>query len=195
MLTRRVNRTHRRAEARRNGTAAVEFACCLPLLVLIMTALWQVGRFTEVQQVLWNAGREAARDASLGQDNLQTVATNLLTYLQGAEQTAFGRGHSTSMIAPVITLPANSTGYTCWDNTANRELFTMTFTDLTNSTVTDPTAMTQLDLYQIGVQVPFSSISWSPVAPIGGYSRLQVTVVWTSLVDTPFQIAPDLPAQ
>jgi TadE-like protein len=182
-------------EVRRAGTAAVEFACCLPLLVLIMTSLWQVGRFTEVQQVLWNAGREGARDASLGQDNLQAVANNLLTYLQGAEQTAFGRGHSTSMIAPVVSLPANTTGYTCWDNTAGRELFTMTFIDLTNTSVTDPTTMSQLDLYQIGVQVPFNGISWSPLAPIVGFSRLKVTVVWTSLVDTPFQIAPDLPAQ
>ena len=43
------------------------------------------GRITEVQEVLWNSAREAARDASLGEDNLQTVASNLLTYLQGAE--------------------------------------------------------------------------------------------------------------
>ncbi len=99
------------------------------------------------------------------------------------------------MIAPVVSLPANATGYTCWDNTANRELFTLSFTDLTNPSVTDPTGMTQLDLYQIGLQVPFSGIKWSPLIPIGGYNRLQVTVVWTSLVDTPFQIAPDLPAQ
>ena len=195
MLVNRLNRSSFHAQGRRDGTAAVEFACCLPLLVLIMTALWQVGRFTEVQQVMWNGGREAARDASLGQDNLQGVATNLLTYLQGAEQTAFGKGHSTSMIAPVVTLPANATGYTCWDNTANKELFTMSFTDLTNPNVTDPTGMTQLDLYQIGVQVPYSSISWNSITPITGMSRLQVTVVWTSLVDTPFQIAPDLPAQ
>ena len=195
MLANRLYRTSSDAARRRDGTAAVEFACCLPLLVLILTGLWQVGRFTEVQQVMWNGGREAARDASLGQDNLQAVATNLLTYLQGAEQSAFGSGHSTSMIAPVITLPANSTGYTCWDNTANKELFTMSFTDLTNSNVTDPTGMTQLDLYQIGVQVPYTSISWSPVISITGMSRLKVTVVWTSLVDTPFQIAPDLPAQ
>jgi Flp pilus assembly protein TadG len=183
------------ANRRRAGVASVEFACCLPLLLLILTGMWEVGRFTEVQQVLWNAGREGARDASLGQDNLQTVTTNVLTYLQGAEQTAFGTGHSTSMIAPVVSLPANATGYTCWDNTANRELFTLSFTDLTNPSVTDPTGMTQLDLYQIGLQVPFSGIKWSPLIPIGGYNRLQVTVVWTSLVDTPFQIAPDLPAQ
>jgi len=195
MLAKRYTTSRVRSKDRRDGMAAVEFACCLPLLVLILGGLWEVGRFTEVQQVLWNAGREGARDASLGQDNLQTVATNLLTYLQGAEQTAFGSGHSTSMIAPVVTLPANTTGYTCWDNTANRELFTMTFTDLTTPSVTDPTAMSQLDLYQIGVQVPFASIEWSHLMPIGGMSRLSVNVVWTSLVDTPFQIAPDLPAQ
>ena len=60
--------------------------------VLILTGLWEVGRITEVQQVLWNAAREAARDASLGQDNpSRPSATNLLTYLQGAEQTAFGK--------------------------------------------------------------------------------------------------------
>ena len=195
MLARRGFRNSGGAQIRRRGAATMEFAFCLPLLMLILTALWQVGRFIEVQQVLWNAGREGARDASLGQDNLQGVATNILTYLQGAEQTAFGSGHSTSMIAPVITLAANTTGYTCWDNTANRELFTMTFTDVTNPSTTDPTGMTQLDLYQIGLQVPFTSIGWSNLVPISGMTRLKVTVVWTSLIDTPFQIAPDLPAQ
>jgi hypothetical protein len=195
MLLKRDFRQLMRLEAHRDGVATVEFACCLPLLVLILGGLWEVGRFVEVHQVLWNGGREAARDASLGQDNLLAVTTNLLTYLQGADQTAFPGSHSTSMIAPVVTLPANTYGYTCWDNTANRELFTMTFTDLTNPSTTDPTAMNQLDVYQIGVQVPYNSIRLSPVIPISGLSRLGVTVVWTSLIDTPFQIAPDLPAQ
>jgi Flp pilus assembly protein TadG len=195
MLAKRVTRNALGPNVHRDGVAAVEFACCLPLLVMILFGLWEVGRFTEVQQVLWNAAREGARDASLGQDNLQTVATNILTYLQGAEQTAFGKGHSTSMISPVVTMPANTTGYTCWDNTANQELFTMTFTDLTSPTTTDPTAMTQLDLYEIGLQVPFSSIRWTSLLPIAGMNRLSVTVVWTSLVDTPFKIAPDLPAE
>jgi Flp pilus assembly protein TadG len=183
------------AHTHRDGVATVEFACCLPLLVLILAGLWQVGRYTEVNQILWNAARESARDASLGQDNLQTVASNMLTYLQSAEPTAFGTGHSTSMIAPVVSLPANTNGYTCWDNTANRELFTMTFTDVTNPSATDPTTMSQLDLFKIGVHVPFASIEWSQLAPISGMTRLRVTVAWTSLVDTPFQIAPDLPAQ
>ena len=182
-------------KAPRRGAAAVELAVCLPLLVVILTGMWQVGRITEVQQVVWNSAREAARDASLGQDTLPTVAANLLTYLQSAEPRAFGQGHSTSMIAPVVSLPAHTTGYTCWDNTSNKELFTMTFSDLTTTGTTDPTGMSQLDLYNIGVQVPFNSIALSTVVAVSGISRLNVSVTWASMVDSPFQIAPYLPAQ
>jgi hypothetical protein len=175
--------------------AAVEFAVCVPFIILILAGLWEVGRFTEVEQVLWNSAREASRDASLCGDNLQTVANNLLTYLQSAEPTAFGQGHSTTMKAPVVSLPANTTGYTCWDNTANCELFTITFTDLTNPSITDPTGMKQLDRFEIGVQVPYASIAWSPMAQVTGTSRLYATVDWVSMNDSPFQIPPALPAQ
>ncbi len=123
------------------------------------------------------------------------VPGGLLGYLQDAEPSVFGQGHSCSLIAPVISLPANTNGYTCWDNTANKELFTMTFTDLTQPSVTDPTGMSQLDVYQIGVSVPYSSIRLSPVAQVTNLSRLSVTVVWASLIDSPFQITPYLPAE
>ncbi len=179
----------------RRGGSAVEYAACLPLMLMILSGLWEVGRMAEVQEVLWNSARETARDSSLGQDNLQTVAGNLLVYLQSAEKTAFPSGHSTSMIAPVVSMPANTTGYTCWDNTTNKELFTITFKDLTNTSITDPTAMSQLDVYQIGVQVPYSSIQWTTLVPVSGATRLSVSVSWASLVDSPFQIAPNLPAQ
>ena len=184
-----------RSRVRPQGAAAVEFAVCLPLLCLILTGLWEVGRCTEVAVVMWNSAREAARDASLGDDSLQKVATNLLLYLQAAEPTAFGQGHSTSMISPVISLPASTSGYTCWDNTANRELFTMSYSDLTNPSVTDPSDANQLDVYLIGVSVPYQSISLSPLPQITGTSRLSVTVDWASMLDTPFEITPFLPAQ
>jgi Flp pilus assembly protein TadG len=179
----------------RTGAAAVEFAVCLPLMCLVLTGLWEVGRITEVSEVMWNSAREAARDASLGEDNLQTVTSNLLTYLQNAEPTAFGKGHSTSLIAPVVSLPASSYGYTCWDNTAGQELFTMSFTDVTQPSVTDPTAMNQLDVYQIGVSVPYNSVRLSPVARVTSLSRLSVTVCWASMVDAPFSITPTRPAE
>ena len=195
MIAKRFIRGIAVAKQRRRGVAATEFAICLPILFIILYGLWEVGRMTEVQNVVWNCAREGARDASMGQANLQAVANNVLVYLQGAEPTAFGSGHSTSLIAPVVTLPANTYGYTCWDTTANRELFTVTFTDVTNPTVADPTQMSQLDVYAIGVQVPYSSVGWLPVATVTGMTRLSVTVDWASMVDSPFQIAPSLPAE
>jgi Flp pilus assembly protein TadG len=120
MLVKSVMTDSRRVRVRRRGTAAVEFAVCLPVMVMILTGLWEIGRITEIQEIVWNSAREAARDASMGQDNLKAVTTNLLTYLQGADGEAFGQGHTTSIISPVVTMPANTTGYTCWDNTANR---------------------------------------------------------------------------
>jgi hypothetical protein len=181
---------------RRHGTAAVEFAGCLPLIVLLMSGMWEVGRITEVLQVMWNSGRESARDASLGRDNMLTVANNLQIYLQSAEPTAFpGAGHTTNMITPVITLPANTTGYTCWDGTTGKELFTVTFTDITKPTVTDPTGMSQLERYEITVSAPYANVAWSPLAQITGVTRLSITLDWVSMVDSPFQVPASLPAQ
>src|SRR5215475_12276520 len=98
-------------KARRRGTASVEFALCAPVLVWILFGLWEVGRITEVQEVMWNSAREAGRDASLGQEDLKTVANNLAVYLQAAEPSAFGQGHTTNMVTPTFTLPANTAGY------------------------------------------------------------------------------------
>jgi Flp pilus assembly protein TadG len=198
MLARRATTGWAGARIRRHGTAAVEFAFCMPLLLTIMAGLWEVGRIIEVQQVMWNSGREAARDASIGQDNLEAVANNLLTYLQAAEPTAFPPSHTTIMVSPAsvgITVAANTTGWTCWDRTVGRELFTMTFIDNTKNSITDPTGMAQLDRFELSVQVPYSTVAWSPLAQITGRTRLSVAVDWVCMIDSPFSIAPFLPAQ
>jgi len=180
---------------RRQGVAAVEFALCLPVIVLLLLGIWEVGRIVEVSNVMWNGAREAARDASVGQDNLQTVASNTLTYLQNAMPTTFNPSHSTTMKSPVVTMPANTTGYTCWDNTANQELFTITFTDITQTSVTDPTTMSKLDHYQIGLQVPYTTIRWNTLTQITGVSRISITVDWVCMQDSPFSISNSLPAE
>lgn len=190
-----VRRFRRIATLRRRAVAAVEFALCLPFIVLALLGVWEVGRIAQVSNVLWNGAREAARDASLGQDNLQTVAANLTVYLQSALPNAFVPGHSTSLIAPTITLPSNTTGYTCWDNTTNRELFTITFKDITTPGSSDPTMMQKLDHYQIGIQVPYTTVGWTAAPQISGVSRISVVVDWACMLDAPFQVSPTLPAQ
>jgi hypothetical protein len=179
----------------RPGVAAVEFAACMPLLLLLLLGLWEIGRAVEVENIMCNSVREGARDASMGQTNLQGVAANLLLYLQSAEPDAFGAGHTVSIQSPVISIPSNAYGYTYWDNTAGRELFTMWFTDVTNTAVTDPSGMAQLDHYKICVSVPYASIGWLPVAQVTGLTRLNATVDWACMVDSPFTIAASLPPQ
>ena len=185
----------RTLQGNRRGAAAVEMALSLPLLMLILSGIFQVGRIVQIQQILCNAAREASRDASLGDDNLSTVAANLLAYLQAADSVAFSSTHTTSMVAPVTTLPTNAQGYTCWDNTSKQELFTFYFIDKTNPTITDPTAMSQLDIFQVVVQVPYNTVAFTSAIPIGGSSRLTADVTWVSMVDAPFSITPSLPAQ
>jgi Flp pilus assembly protein TadG len=183
------------AQSRRRGTAAIEAACCMPVIALLMLGLWEVGRIVEVSNVMWNGAREAARDASTGGDNLKTVATNLAGYLQAAEPTAFRQGDAWTLQAPTISLPSNSTGYTCWDTTANVELFTISFTDVTTPSVTDPTSMSKLDVFQIGISVPYSTVGWTAVPLITGETRFSVTVTWACMLDSPFTITGYLPAQ
>ena len=169
-------------------------------MFLLLIGLWEVGRMVEVQQVVWTSAREAARDASLGQDNLFTVATNLASYLQNAEPNAFAKGHSTSLRTPSFSLPASTYGYTCWDTTAspNKELFTVTFADMTNTAITpdpDGNGRSSIVSTKSAVQVPYATIGWSTVPQITGIVRLQTTVDWVCMVDSPFQITPALPAQ
>jgi Flp pilus assembly protein TadG len=60
--------TRRRGASRhkpRRGAAIVEFALVVPLLSLLLLGLFEFGRVIMVQQVLTNAAREAAREASL----------------------------------------------------------------------------------------------------------------------------------
>ena len=50
----------RGGKVHRGGVAAVEFAVCFPVLLFILLGLWEVGRITEVQQVMWNSARSCA---------------------------------------------------------------------------------------------------------------------------------------
>jgi Flp pilus assembly protein TadG len=49
----------------RKGAAVVEFAVVAPVFILLMLGMVEMGRGTQVQQVLTNASREGARLAAL----------------------------------------------------------------------------------------------------------------------------------
>jgi Flp pilus assembly protein TadG len=67
---------------RSSGAAAVEMALVASMMMPIFAGIWDVGRIVEVQQVLTNAAREGARQAStsvMTASQCQTVVTNYIT--------------------------------------------------------------------------------------------------------------------
>jgi Flp pilus assembly protein TadG len=59
----------------RRGTACVEFAVVLPMLLIFILGILEIGRYVEVYQILEAAAREGARQASTGQmTNAQVIS-------------------------------------------------------------------------------------------------------------------------
>ncbi len=68
----------------RSGIAAVEFAVALPLLLLLLAGVWEVGVLVQVQQLLSNAARVGGRQASTGLNTTAQVQQAVTQYLQNA---------------------------------------------------------------------------------------------------------------
>jgi Flp pilus assembly protein TadG len=81
----------------RRGAVAVEFALVLPLLILLVSGIWELGRVISVYQVLTNACREAGRQAASGKLSADEVREVILDYLRGAGI------DTTGMPTPTIT--------------------------------------------------------------------------------------------
>jgi Flp pilus assembly protein TadG len=145
----------------------VEFAIVLPLFMTLLFGIWEVGRMVQMSQVLQNAAREAARQASTGEVTLSTIQTNVQSYIQGAQ--------------PQI---------------ANFNNLNVAFVNLTNSAVTDPTGCTQLDKFTITVTLPFDNVRWSlskMFTPTG--TQLTAQVTWFSMADLPVTVTTGMPIQ
>jgi Flp pilus assembly protein TadG len=68
----------------RRGAAAVEFALVAPLFVLLLLGIIEFGRAMMVQQVLTNATREGARQATLPEATATSVQNTVVAFLSDA---------------------------------------------------------------------------------------------------------------
>jgi Flp pilus assembly protein TadG len=68
----------------RGGTACVEFAAVLPILLTFVLGVLEIGRYVEVYQVINAAAREGARQASTGQMTNAQVITAVTGCVQAA---------------------------------------------------------------------------------------------------------------
>jgi Flp pilus assembly protein TadG len=164
-------------QTRRRGAAAVELAVVLPLILLLLTGIWEVGRMVEVQQILSNAAREGARQAATGQFTNAQVEQIVVQYLN---------------VAGIPTTNVNTTGNTGIQNITGSPQATMV-TDLTNPSY-DVSNAQYLDQLQVTVQIPFQDVRWSVLSLITSSSTtMNATVKWYTMVDKPYPIPPDPP--
>jgi Flp pilus assembly protein TadG len=64
------------------GSALLEMAMTLPLLLLVSVAIFELGRAYQTQQILTNAAREGARLAVLPDASTANIQTRVRQYLQ-----------------------------------------------------------------------------------------------------------------
>lgn len=95
----------RRWESAR-GSALVEAAVTVPILLLISVGIFEFGRAYQTWQVLTNAAREGARVAVLPNTDEATVESRVRDYLQRGELTR--AGEATVRVNRNATVPMGS---------------------------------------------------------------------------------------
>jgi Flp pilus assembly protein TadG len=149
-------------------------AVALPLFLTLLFGIWDVGRIIEVQQLLSNAARDAARQAAIG--SMLDPTTGAVVDVTAADVQQ----------AAVNYLTRNGV------NTAG---INVQFADLTNAGATDPYEAAQLDHLRITVQLPAANIR---LLLVNGFTDTNVVALtgaadWFSMRDSNVNVQTTLP--
>jgi Flp pilus assembly protein TadG len=158
---------------RRAGVVAVEAAVTLPLLLILMLGVWEVGRMIQVNQILVNAAREGARLAAGGYTNGTPVDSSMVRQAV--------RDYMTSGGLPAAAVSGAQINLTCQ----------------ASPSWVDPSNALPLDRFQVNVVVPtgaaFNSLRWNLLPRLTSISQFSVTVGWESLTDSKIVVSTQLP--
>ena len=125
----------RRCARDRRGAVAVEAAVCMPLMIVLMLGMWQIGQIAEYSRIVKDAAREGARVAAGGINNGTAVTVaNVQTAVQNF-LTAAGMP-SAAVNGAVITV-----------------------TNLSSDSWTDPGNAQPLDQFSVTVTIPAARLS------------------------------------
>lgn len=166
----------------RRGTAAVEFALVLLVLVPMLLGIWEVGRYVNVQQVLCNAAREGARQASTGQRTTAQVQQTVLTYLQRG-----GLSNLTALASDASDL-----------QTGKKVFVDVRLYDTTGTPMTGMDVSAALQNYRVTVtaSILYRDVKYSPTsAYVAGTTQMNATVSWRCMKDIPLRVNAVIPLQ
>ncbi len=159
-----------------SSAAAVEFAAVLPLLVLLLIGVWEIGRLIQLQQIMNNAARAGARLASQATIiNSDGTTTNVAT--------STGSPNVTSTVSNYLQAAGitNLTGLQVSFQFTNG-----------NTSLTDPYQGTKNQQYCVSVTLPYANLRWTNLSLINP-TTLGGQCTWQLLVDAPFSVTSTLP--
>jgi Flp pilus assembly protein TadG len=170
----------RRTRTARRGAAAVELLVTAPIFFVLLVGIWEVGRLVELQQLVNNAAREGARQASTGQYTAADVQSAVIAYLQNA-------------------------GLPTTDSSGNPNV-TVTAVDLT--TAGDPKGAAQMDHVRVTVAYPMDNarylmfVGWTTkdYGVVGGGTfvpagtMLNSSADWYVMADVPVTVPTTIPS-
>jgi Flp pilus assembly protein TadG len=109
----------------------VEFAILLPILLMLLLGIWEVGRVLHVRQVLNNAAREGARQAATATMSDAQVKLAVCAYLKNAGLPDYSAQPDTVVTVSNLTHPG-----------------------------TDSRAAATLDQIRVTVSIPSRDVRW-----------------------------------
>ncbi|HEX5445498.1 MAG TPA: TadE family protein [Pirellulales bacterium] len=170
-------RRARRRGAERRGIAAVEAGLCMPILLLFMLGMWEVGRMVQVEQILVNAAREGARIAAEGQ--LTVNGGNVPVTVTVVQQ--YVRDYLTAAGLPAAAISGAQ----------------IQIINKSGNSWSDPCNAKPMDKFQLSITIPpgtaYTSLKWGVVSTITGMNQISVSVNWVSLNDSEVNVSTQLP--
>jgi Flp pilus assembly protein TadG len=162
-----------RTSAKRRGTAVVEAAVIMPVVLVLLMGVWEVGRFIQITQILDNAAREGARVAAGGYVN--GVSVTVATVQQSVRDYLTSAGLPTAAVSGAV-ISVNCLASPSW---------------------TDPYSALPLDPFTVTVTIPsgapFNSLRWNLLNRITSISQLSATVYWQSADNSQVVVSTQLP--
>lgn len=167
----------------RRGVAAVEFAAVMPLLLLLLVGIWELGRIIHVQINLDNAARDGARlgaqanivntTGEYTQIKFNTDTPNIYDNVR-AYLTASGITNHNGLVIEFQFVESASGGAS------------------TASTTADPYLGVKNQRFRIRISLPYANVRWTTLSLINP-TTLVAEAYWQCLVDDPFTVNTTLP--
>ncbi|MFO0813816.1 MAG: TadE family protein [Gemmatales bacterium] len=199
----RILHRHRHGFVRkRAGVAVVETAVLLlPIFVMTLFGVWEVGRLVQLQQIIANAAREGARQASTGSRSSSSIHPEIPFNPNYEVQLAVRNYLINSGIPMTYGSPAVPVPYTIRVQNVTTGTIADYNADVPGPTpVSDPVSASvqdinnNKDILSVTVTYPYLVAKWSPGQFFVSNARvISATAKWYSLKDIPITVDTSIP--